>query len=506
MHSLNLRSLREPLTWLKVVTGILLIVIVLRRLSTTVADPDLWGFLAFGKLFWSTGQFPYRDVFSYLPTLDPWVYHEWLTSVLFYPLYQHLGAPGLQIFKYLIALATFLFLYLTARKRGANLFGFALVFFIALRGWIYFGYSPVRAQVFTYFFFALTLYLLESGRLKNRWGGLWLIVLIQAFWSNLHGGFLAGIGLISLYVLGEFISRRSFLPYLVILILSAMAILINPYGLEYYAYIVRAISMPRPEIWEWYSIRAAFIAGIISWKEILSIVCMVIFGLILMWRNHWKDITASLTLCLTLYLGLRHIRHLVFFYLLMAVYLPGLLTYYWEDLKSKPGFMSVLRSLGIRVPVLVASILTLFIAFSFVKRSPLTIEIPSQPGKEFYYPVGAVTYIQKHRLSGKLLTEFGWGEYLIWNLYPQCKVGLDGRYETVYPEEVVKKYFDFLYLRSDYRQFLSDYPPDMILVSIKSLLYDSLKIDHQWQEAFADSGCALFIGKNFKSLVREKSP
>src|SRR5512136_360235 len=118
MYSPNLKNLREAITWLKLVTSTLFIVIVLSRLSTTVADVDLWGYLAFGKLFWSNGQFPYRDVFSYVPTLDPWVYHEWLTGVLFYPLYQNLGTAGLQIFKYLIALATFWLIYLIAKKRG----------------------------------------------------------------------------------------------------------------------------------------------------------------------------------------------------------------------------------------------------------------------------------------------------------------------------------------------------------------------------------------------------
>ena len=487
MFLVSSKSLKEATTWLNLAIGLLLIVLVLYQLSTTVADPDLWGYLAFGKLFWSSVKFPYRDVFSYVPTLNLWVYHEWLTGVFFYPLYQNLGTAGLQIFKYLMVLATFWLVYLTARKRGAYFFAFALILVMAIRGWIYFGYSPVRAQVFTYFFFAFTLYLLESARLKNRWGGLWLVILIQVFWCNLHGGFLAGLGLISLYALGEFISGRSFVPYLLTLLLAALSTLINPYGIAYHNYIIRAVSMPRPEIWEWASIKQAYLLGAITWREILHLLSMIIFGLLLMWRNHWKDITASLTLCVTLYLGVLHIRHLVFFYLLIAAYFPDLMTYYWEDLKSKPRVMGGLRSFGIIGPVVVIT-MTAVIAFSFLKQSPLSINVPSKPGSGLYYPVGAVAYIQEHQLSGKLLTEeFGWGEYLLWNLYPQCKVALDGRYETVYPEEVAKKYF------SDFSQFLADYPPDMVLIGIRPNLYRLLKSDQQWREVYADSGCTLFI-------------
>ena len=70
------------------------------------------------------------------------------------------------------------------------------------------GFSPVRAQVFTYCFFATSVYLLERARISQRWGGLWLLVPLQVLWCNLHGGFLAGLGLMGLYALGEGLSRR----------------------------------------------------------------------------------------------------------------------------------------------------------------------------------------------------------------------------------------------------------------------------------------------------------
>jgi hypothetical protein len=48
----------------------LIILVCLNALSGTVADPDLWGYLSFGRLFWETGQFPYQDIFAYVPTLN----------------------------------------------------------------------------------------------------------------------------------------------------------------------------------------------------------------------------------------------------------------------------------------------------------------------------------------------------------------------------------------------------------------------------------------------------
>ena len=95
----------------------------LRLLANTTADLDLWGYLAFGRLFWQTGAFPYHDIFTYVPTHPLWVYHEWLTGVLFYPLYNGLGPWALQLLKNVVALSTLALIYLTARRRRADFGG-----------------------------------------------------------------------------------------------------------------------------------------------------------------------------------------------------------------------------------------------------------------------------------------------------------------------------------------------------------------------------------------------
>ena len=110
-----------------------------------------------------------------------------------------------------------------------------------------------------------------------------------------------------------------------------------------------------------------------------------------------------------------------------------------------------------------------------------------------YYPLGAINYIKERALSGNILTEFSWGEYLIWALYPQCRVSLDGRFEQVYPENISREYFNFIYARADYQQFLNKYPPDMILIPAEAAIYSFIHNKPEWQEAYADSGSVLFV-------------
>lgn len=107
--------------------------------------------------------------------------------------------------------------------------------------------------------------------------------------------------------------------------------------------------------------------------------------------------------------------------------------------------------------------------------------------------MGAADYIRQRRLSGKLLLEFNWGEYAIWELFPRCRVALDGRYETVYPEAVATEYFEFIYGRPGWQDFLRHYPPDLVLVDSRSRIYSLLLGDEGWRLLYADPGCALFV-------------
>ncbi|MGD8563277.1 MAG: hypothetical protein PVG03_12090, partial [Desulfarculaceae bacterium] len=218
-----------------------LLVYLVYRLSTTSADPDLWGYMAFGRLFWQGGGFPFQDVFSYAPVKPVWVYHEWLTGVVLYPIYTTLGGLGLQLLKLALGLAMAGLVFATACKNRASAAAAGIALFIA-GGVFSLGYSPVRAGVFTLVLFALSLLIMETARQEGRWKLLIWLLPIQILWANLHGGFVSGLGLIGLYALGEALARRRFGPYVWALAGAAAATLINPYGLDYWTYLVKALT------------------------------------------------------------------------------------------------------------------------------------------------------------------------------------------------------------------------------------------------------------------------
>jgi hypothetical protein len=456
--------------------------------SATFADNDLWGYLAFGMAFWETGQFPYHDLFSYTPTKQLWVYHEWLTGVLFYSIYKHAGDAGLQLLRYTFVLATIYLIYLTAIKRGSTPLA-ACIAIVPAMLLISYGYVPVRAQVFTYFFFILTVYIMESARVRQRWSILAWLLPVQILWCNFHGGFVAGLGLIGLYAVGEGLSGRKYLPILIAGILAASVTLINPYGAQYWVYTIQAISMPRPEINEWISVMGAIEKGVYVFPAFLFAIMALLCLACYLFRRR-RDYTDVLVMVAMIYIGISHVRHTVFLGLIFGAYIPVLLSNYWHDLKEKKSHLqkkswipgSIFGCIVLLIYLLINPSITPKIIPSFMIETP-----------QSRYPIGALNYIMQKGLKGNILPFFDWGEFIIWHFSPDCLVAMDGRYETVYEEHVHREYFDFLLARPAWRVFLQKYPHEMIIVPSRIRIAELMKQEKAWRIAYIDQGCVLFI-------------
>ncbi|MCX5855787.1 MAG: hypothetical protein NTZ24_14660 [Deltaproteobacteria bacterium] len=464
---------------------------ILGLFTNVVADPDLWGYLAFGRLFWESKHFPYHDVFSYIPTKELWVYHEWLTGVIFYPVYKWTGETGLQLLRYAIILMTVGLVFFTAEKRGSKPIPTIIILFLTVNALTY-GYSPVRAQVFTYLFFSLSIYILERCKKEQTFTLLWWLLPVHLIWCNVHGGFLAGLGIICLYAIGEGLTGNRFLPYVRILIFSALVTLINPYGVYYWIYMFQAVGMPRPDILEWMSIPMALTAGKYFGPGILFIAIFLI-SFLLMIRYQKRSATDILVLIVTAYLGFKHIRHSILFFLIFGVYMPVVFSDFLhtlghdiEKMKRPPWLLKSLSTALILV-------FTFLIGSSFSKfivSSSFDLRVPSP-----YYPAGAMEWIKNHHWKGNVLPNFDWGEFIIWECYPDCRVAMDGRFETVYKEDDHREYFDFLMGRNDWGRFLNKYPHGMVLIRSSSKTDALMRSHPDWQLVYEDTGCSLFLPK-----------
>jgi hypothetical protein len=460
--------------------------------SRNIADNDLWGYLAFGRTFWEASFFPFRDIFSYTPTKTLWVYHEWLTGVIFYCIFKFLGPAGLQLLRYITIIVTLCLIYATAIKKGAAPV-FALIALIPAMILISFGYMPIRAQIFTYLFFILTIYILETAKITQKWKiVLWLLP-VQILWCNLHGGFVAGIGMIFLYALGEGLPGKKVLPFIAILIPACLVTVINPYGLEYWRFIIDSVSMPRPEIGEWSSVIVALQRNYQTVPAIVFIALASSF-LILILLQKKRSLTDMMIIAATLYLGVKHVRHTIFLGIIFGAFIPVILNELWKSFPEKNKIFVYLKSI---IPPLILGIILIFAGCFLVKSGKINIK-PSLVilAPQSHYPVGAVKWMEKNNFRGNVLPDFDWGEFIIWSCYPYCKIAMDGRYETVYDNTLIKEYFDFSAGKDGWNVFLKKYPPDLILIKPFTKIHYLLLKNPSWKVGYQDKQSILFIRNN----------
>jgi hypothetical protein len=107
-------------------------------------------------------------------------------------------------------------------------------------------------------------------------------------------------------------------------------------------------------------------------------------------------------------------------------------------------------------------------------------------------PVGAVAFMRRHDLHGNILSNFAAGEYLIWHTAPGSRVFIDGRYDTVYPQNVIDQYLDFINGRPNAPQVLQAYPHDFVMIPGDSPAFALMRHAAQWKLIYRDPDWILF--------------
>lgn len=117
--------------------------------------------------------------------------------------------------------------------------------------------NPIRCHMFSFLFFTIFIYLLEKVRKGNN-KLLFIIPPLIILWNNIHGGVVAGLGLLEMYAVGEFLNKKPCSKYLITLAISLPLLLINPWGYKYTKFLLMANTMKRPYIVEWWGLFSKF--------------------------------------------------------------------------------------------------------------------------------------------------------------------------------------------------------------------------------------------------------
>jgi hypothetical protein len=106
------------------------------------------------------------------------------------------------------------------------------------------------------------------------------------------------------------------------------------------------------------------------------------------------------------------------------------------------------------------------------------------------YPVAAVNELNR-TLSEAVFTEDEWGDYLIYRLYPNCKVFVDGRFD-LYGGKFTESYLQVLNSNHTWQATLGKYGVTTVLLSVKTPLVGTLKESSRWRVVYDDGVAIVF--------------
>jgi hypothetical protein len=455
---------------------------VLYFFSYPEADNDLWGHLLFGRTIWEEQRIPLENRFSYTAPTHPWINHEWLAELVFYGAYAVFGSPGLVLLKVIVAGGAVYVLNrnIESTVRSSAVSALALFWTMAILAP---GFN-VRPQIFTYLFLTITLFLLyrfEGGRKTALYGSVPLMIL----WVNHHGGFIVGVGAVSVFCLSHLVGQRpkhARLHVLVVLGLLLACPLVNPYGVKLVTFLWHDLTVTRP-ITEWQPLPLASLAGI-DFKLAVFLVCWIVVKR-RSW-GHWETILVALTALF----AFCHQRHTPLFAIAAAPFLARGIgeVSAWGNQKYSASASSLRRGFGLTVCGLVAYQLFCVGHVHWQNRFRIVVS-------PLDFPTQAADFLARNNIDGNLVVPFDWGEYLVWKRYPENRVSIDGRYTTAYPLATIQDSWSWMEGRNGWRRLLDRYPSEIALTNRHHPVTALMRMDPEWIYIYSDPVAFVFVRK-----------
>ncbi len=485
------RRLFEALNTQRLMAAILLLSVFFMA-SREIVDPDFWWHLRTGQEIVETRSIPRQDIFSYTLPEQPWITHEWLTEVLMFGVYSISGQEGLILTFAAIITGAFALLYLQCP--GRPYLAAFVVILAAITSAVTWGVRPQMLSLLMCAVFLYILYALRAGRRKY----IWLMPPLMALWANLHGSFLLGLVLPSVYILGATISNLftsnveqkvawSDIRQLgMATLLTAVAALVNPNGIQLLIYPFGTLGSPAMQgyIMEWFSPDFHQI----QFQPLALFMLLIVVALGLSRRS--PSATEFLFLAGFGYASLRSARLIPYFALVVAPVLAAQLLYGWKGSRWSARFAVGTARRGTTYLLLNWLLLALVI-FGGAVKVELALRGNNQAQKEVF-PVHAVDFIEEQGITGNMYNLYHWGGYLIWRLYPDQKVFIDGRAD-VYGEAFIDRYLQVYQLREGWEEALKAYGVNVVIIDNGSSLATVLNERTAWEQRYADEKAAIFV-------------
>jgi hypothetical protein len=448
------------------------------------ADGDLGRHITIGEVILETGEVPLDDRYSHTMAGGFVVPHEWLSQLAFAVVHRAAGLNGVAWLTALVLATTYGLLTGWLQAAGTRAFlAMGMGFLAALVGAIH---HLTRPHLFTILFFTGFLLLLENYRRTRRWHWVGLMLPVMVVWANTHGAFISGLVLVGLYGIGAVLEKEWRLAAVFggVLVALTLVSLINPVGVDLirnsFAYLgedylvdvtveYRSPNFHQVSVWPF--------AG------------LLLFSLALGWlRGRRLEWTRLLLLgtwtAFALYSGRNIPLYAIVAVLVLTPEFEGWLAAWWPMVD---GFLERTDKMArLSWGWMWAAVVVGVLIAQEAGGAKLDVFGMGNRFNDKVFPVAAVDALLAEGLpEGEVFNEFTWGGYLLYRLWPEKRVWIDGQTDY-YGEELTRQFLQVAEAKPGWEEVLVEYGVDWVIIPPDRPLAAWLAISEEWERVYED--------------------
>lgn len=466
-------------------------------------DGDLGRHLTIGNYILDNLIIPTRDIFSHTMEGLALTPHEWFTQVIFSISYKMGGMDGVVVLCALLIAITFTLVFRHCFERSNMLLvSLGMTILAAATASIHW---LARPHLFTMLFILLWVSVLENFRRKGNlhW---WVLPLLMLIWVNLHGAFIAGFVIWGIYFLDSIISNQS----------KRIAGKVNTANgltgvlgmnqtrkLLIIGIIVLFITLVNPAGWKIWETTLGFLQNryliehtveylppdfhqINAWPFLVMIFSSIL--LVSLFRRRIA-LAAALLLAVWTVMGLLSARNISLYAVIAAPILAEVGASLLRDHKKVSGVVNFdlrLRMVDANLFGYIWPVIgVLLIGVIIFSGASLDFAGSGNNFSSEVFPVAAVDWLVEQPQIGPGFNYFPWGGYLLYRVWPQQQVFIDGQTDF-YGESLTRKYEQVIKLRDGWREILKEYQIQWVIMPSDSPLVEMLVVDPGWELKYKD--------------------
>lgn len=462
--------------------------------SRPLSDGDFWWHLKTGEYIVKNLSIPRTDFYSFTVPGRQWVAHEWLSEVIFYLIYSRFGFNALIFIFTLLTVAAFWVVFKRSQSHP-----FIKGIGVLLAVWSIIPTIGVRPRTFTLLFAGIYLAVLHGFVREKKTKHIWWLAPLMVLWVNLHAGYLIGLVLIGVTIVGvaldawaageKLASHWPRIKTLVLVFLACLlAVNLNPQGPRIFVFPFEFFLSPvqQDQIIDWLS-------PDFHQPELLPLLLLMLLTIAALALSPKRVRPSELLLFLsTLYATLKSNRHMAIFALIAAPLFADYLQHWLQTTRfgktsgESDTPPSKRRLVLINIVLLVPLIACLFKLKSVIYSPPTQERVG--------VPLNAVAYVKENGITGNTFIDPNiWGGYLIWEV-PSNPVYIDGRID-MYGDQFVKDFLEIVRGTASWQEPFEKYGVRVAIVSPGSVLRLQLEQSPQWQQVYRDDMATVFQRK-----------